>query len=149
MDLEEPPLAGDAMQVVDVLRDGGAEDAQLLELDQRQMPGVRVAPPASVVHSSRIGPGGIEPLLPRPARVTQEALVAVERRLAVLRPEAARTAERRDAALHRQPGAGQRDRVPCRDETRSGSLERLARDAVHAGYVLPPGARVNPDRRDV
>jgi hypothetical protein len=83
------------MQVVDVLRDGAAEDAELLELDERAVARVRARRgerlPELAHRAARV-----QALLPAPSRVGEEALVAVHRRLAVARPDAARAAERRD-----------------------------------------------------
>src|SRR6266478_2566559 len=77
------------------------------------------------------GAGGIQPLLPGRARVTQETLVAVHRRLAVLGPESTGSAERRDPALDGQPCARQRDHVA------------RATDALR-GRVESGGARLHP-----
>src|SRR5262249_61226594 len=41
VDLEQPPTAGEAVEVVDVLRDQRPQHADVLELDQRVVAGIR------------------------------------------------------------------------------------------------------------
>ena len=97
---------------------------------ERVVAGVRLGAAYRVAERAHPVLFGREPLFPVAARDAQEALVAVHRRLAVLRPEAAGTAERRDAALDREPRAGQRH--PMR---RPRDERRRARDRGVGGFV--------------
>src|SRR5580692_10525079 len=108
MNLGERLLPGLAMEVVDILRDDEFHDAHRFELGERGMAGVRLR------HLERLEQLVILPadaLLPRLFGIFHEALTLIHWRLAVLGPKPARTAKRRDAALHRHAGAGQRDRI--------------------------------------
>jgi hypothetical protein len=123
VDLEQPVAARQAMQVVDVLRDRALEDAELLELDERVVARVRARRRQRLPELPHRA-GRIQALLPGASRITQEALIAIERRLAVLRPEPAGSAERWDPALDGEPGAGERDRIA----RTSKALGRLVED---------------------
>src|SRR5262245_42093391 len=89
--------------------------------------------------------GGVQALLPGLARVRHEALEAVHRRLAVLRPQPTRSAKWRDAALDGQAGARERDDVARPGEAARRRLERLKPFAIHAAVpsLIPPAPRVN------
>jgi hypothetical protein len=127
VDLEQPAAPGETMQVVDVLRDGGADDVHLLELDERAVAGVRLGRierlPELAHRALRV-----QALLPGLARIGEEALVAVHGRLPVLRPQAVRPAKRRDAALDRQPRPRERDHVARVDQAPRRHVEVV----VHA-----------------
>ena len=116
----------------------------VLELDQRPMTGIGARRRERVPQLAH-GTGRVQALLPGLARVGQEALEAVHRRLAVLRPQAARSAKRRDAALHRQPGARERDDVARPREAVGRRLERFAGLPAPCGGPLchPAACRVN------
>ena len=85
MDLEQAAAAGQPVEVVHVLGDRGLQHAELLELDEGQMAGVRARLGEGLPELAH-GTRRAQPLLPRRARIAQEALVAVHRGLAVLGP---------------------------------------------------------------
>ncbi len=131
VDLEQAPAAGDPVQVVDVLRDDRPEHAEVFELDEGEMAGIRSGRgqcPPQFAHGAR----RVQPVLPGGPRVGQEALEPVHGRLAVLGPEPAGAAKRRDAALDRQTGARQRDDVARPRQAVGGRLQGGETIGLHA-----------------
>src|SRR5437879_4918823 len=96
VDLRERVVARLAMEIVDVLRDEIAQDADLLEPRERVMTGVRLGDSERTPQFVVLAPN---PVLPSLSRVGEENLVAVHRRLAVLGPESARPAKGWNPAL--------------------------------------------------
>src|SRR5207253_9539210 len=99
-------------------------------LDERLVPRVRARGGERLPQLAH-GTGWVEAVLPGAARVLQEALVAIHGWLAVLGPQAARAAEGRDAALHRQAGPGERDHVARAGETLGRALEGIELPRFH------------------
>src|SRR2546427_8226450 len=132
VDLEQAAAACEPVQVVDVLGDGGLQHAHVLELYEGQMAGVRARLGQCLPELSH-RPRRAQPLLPRRARIAQEPLVAVHRRLAVPGPEAAGPPERRDAALDGQPPAPPRAGV-------AGATETLGSPPETVGAARRPAA---------
>ena len=99
MHLDHLPRTGALMQAVDVLGDDSTHEPAPLELGEREMAGVRLG------LRERLEPKRVElPHLPRvaPKRVDRCVLHRV-----VLSPDPGRRAKIRDAALGRDPSAGQ------------------------------------------
>ena len=108
VDFEQRLLPRLPMQVVHILGDEGFEAAQRLEFGQRLVAGVGLRPGQGFVQAARPFFGGVQALAPSLGGVAQKALVAVQGRLAELRPQAAGTPEGRNAAFHRNARAGER-----------------------------------------
>ena len=90
VDLDQLARARLAMQIVDVLGDDGVAAAERLELDESEVAGVGLRARERLGEGARPRLARREALLPGPLGIAQEALVAIERRLAVLRPQARR-----------------------------------------------------------
>ena len=117
LDHEVGRAAGPLVQAVDVLRDQRVQQAAVLELDERAMPGPWLRRPRGVM----------EPPLPGelPHLGIGHVVVDVREPLGfrVLRPDALRAAEVGDAGVGRDAGARQRDDArgtadPVADELR-------------------------------
>jgi hypothetical protein len=142
VDLGDLAAAGGDVKVVHVLRNQVFEDSAPFELDEREVPGIGLRPLQGLPQLAH-RPGGRQAFFPGRNRVGEKAFVAVHRRLAVLGPQAARSSERRDAALHRQARSGQRHHV-ARPRQQVGRfihmlLQRLG-ESVHiqsAGKCCP------------
>src|SRR5271168_5358976 len=128
VDFRERLLPGLPMQVVDILRDDEAQHSQLLQLNQREMPRVRLGDRQRFI---KFVVTLAEPFFPGLFRIGHEALKAIHRRLAVLGPQPAGPAKRRYPAFDRHPGAGQCDRISRRqDRLRSFANFLVARSLV-------------------
>ena len=118
-----------------------SQQADLLELGERLVAGVGLrARRASRASAAGPGLGRMQALAPGLRRVAQEALVAVERRLAVLRPETAGAAEGRDAALDRE---ARRPSAPPRERAPASSAAARAISPSRAGVELEGRRRVH------
>jgi len=113
MDFRERLLPGLPVQVIDVLRDHEADHSQFFHLYQREMARIR---PGNSKRLEKLVVAFAEPLFPGFFRIGHEALKAVHRRLSVLGPQPARPAKRRDSTFDGHPRAGQRDRIPRRQD---------------------------------
>ena len=90
MHLRQLLMAGGTVEIVDVLSDQMAQDADLLQLDHGRVSGVRLRlsqGPDDFVRRPQT-------FFPIALRVRQETLVDIHRRLAMLRPQAAWSTKR-------------------------------------------------------
>ena len=110
VDLRDPLHAGQPVQTVDVLRDGVFEHADAFELGHREVRVVRLSIHQAGRQLIRIATpfGDIPPPI---GGALAELVVLIHRRFAVLRPQAVLAAERGNAGLGGDAGAGQRDAV--------------------------------------
>ena len=148
VNLQQRLRAGLTVQAVDVLRDERGAVAPALELRQRPVACVGLGRRQGLAQGLRPGRRGVQALAPGAGRVAQEALVAVHGRLAVLRPQSAGTAEGGDAALHREPRAGERHHVPGLRHG-SGRGRDLAIERLGQHELLGDGVRHGSVQRSV
>jgi len=113
MNFRERLLPGLPVQVIDVLRDHEAQHSQFFHFHQREVARIR---PGNRKRFEKFVVAFAEPLFPRFFRIGHEALKAVHRRLAVLGPQPARPAKRRDPAFDGHSRARERDRIPRRQD---------------------------------
>src|SRR5688500_3718776 len=117
------------MQLVDVLRDEGMELVSFLQLDDGQVPGVRLRGPGRARHA--VLPGELPHLGVREVVVDVGHLFC-ER---ILGPQALRAAEVRDAGVGGDAGAGQDDDAPGGVNPGTRVLDEPRRQGI---WILPP-----------
>src|SRR5271154_2205555 len=140
VDFRERLLPGLPMQVVDVLRDDEAQYSHLLQLNQREMPRVRLRDRQRFI---KFVVALAEPFFPSLFRIGHEALKAIHRRLAVLGPQPPGPAKRRYPAFDRHPRAGQCDRISRRQNClRSFANFLVARSLVRLCHRESPYAHI-------
>ena len=145
--------AGLLVQPVDVLRDDGGEPALTLQLDDREVAGVRGGRPRRIV----------EPAAPRPPADVGVGEVVLDRRqllgLRVLRPHPVRAAEVRDPRIGRDPRAREHDDPLRRTHDRPRPGDVLLRRGLRHPPIHPPhhgpihvcvriSAHLSPDNPD-